>query len=151
MAYQGFRKANVDDLSWIAGLEGLPENQFVAGEPLEAHEAHFKDNAFEYLIAEDDKGERAGYAQMVDSPNDRIEWRRIIIDCKGKGIGKAFMRDVIRHYRDNTQRLSIWLDVYADNARARHLYITLGFQETGEKPSPLFPGKMLVDMELDLN
>lgn len=141
------RKANEGDIPFILACEASPAGAFVQADSETIHRKNLADPTFNYLIAADHDGERLGYAMLVASGDKRKEWRRIIITKPGNGIGQAFMRSVIeKTFMDDTD--TIWLDVFEDNARARHLYGKLGFIETSSAPAPETPERNLVVMEL---
>lgn len=141
------RPATERDIPFILACEASPASAFVQGNDEATHQANLADSAFTYLIAEGECAEALGYAMLVTSDADRAEWRRIIVDKPGKGIGKIFMRSVINKMFANGTS-AIWLDVFEDNERARHVYKSLGFLETHLEPAPNNPERNLVFMEL---
>jgi len=145
-AYAGFRVATADDLDFILEREADPANSYIHCWDRETHQTNIADSAYHYLIPEDTGGVRLGYAILLDNPGARIEWRRIVVATRGKGTGKAFMADVLRHFR-HLGKTTVWLDVYENNARARHVYEGLGFRETHREASAEHPGTTLVFME----
>ena len=144
--YAGFRAATADDLDFILEREADPTNSYIHCWDRETHQANIADSAYHYLIPEDAGGTRLGYAILLDNPNARIEWRRIVIAVPGKGTGKAFMADVLQYFRD-LGKTTIWLDVYKNNTRARHVYEGLGFRETHREVSTGHLDTTLVFME----
>ncbi|WP_417465722.1 GNAT family N-acetyltransferase [Kordiimonas sp.] len=58
------------------------------------------------------------------------------------------MRDILKHFSKDQTLKTIWLDVYEENARARHVYASLGFRETGTDTAKV-PGRTLILMEID--
>ncbi|MGH4122014.1 MAG: GNAT family N-acetyltransferase [Clostridium sp.] len=59
---------------------------------------------------------------------------RFMIDEKfqGKGYGKKSMSKIIEHIRDNYNYNEVYLSEVPENARAKGLYKSLGFEFTGE-------------------
>lgn len=147
--FHRLRKATPADLAFIVAVEANPEHTYVHSYSKQQHAANLAKSAAHYFIAESKAGEPLGFAILFDNCPGRIEWRRIIVDAPGRGVGKAFMRAVIEHFREMGAQ-SIWLDVYEVNARARHVYSALGFAETGRKPYEANPDVTLVIMELTL-
>jgi [ribosomal protein S18]-alanine N-acetyltransferase len=84
-----------------------------------------------YIVAEAD-GVVAGYAGLAAVPGDQGDVQTIAVraDRQGEGIGAAMLGDLIaaaaaRHCRE------VFLEVRADNRRARLLYLRAGFTEVG--------------------
>jgi len=144
--YAKFRTARASDLSYILAREADSSNQFIHRWDETTHTANMADNNFHYLIAQDPMGKILGYAILKDNQDGRIEWRRVVIGAPGKGVGKAFMADVLAYFM-NAGKNAIWLDVYENNVRARHVYTGLNFKETHREPSPSNPENTLVFME----
>lgn len=147
--FEQLRKATPDDLHFILALEANPANEYVHSYSEAQHSANLEKSTVHYFIAEDEIGEPLGFAILFDDGPGRIEWRRIIVDAPGKGVGQKFMRAVIDYFRESGAK-SIWLDVYEINTRARHVYRALGFKETGQRPLAGNPNITLIIMELTL-
>jgi len=79
------------------------------------------------------KGERAGYVILrgLRSANRCLELKRIVIAEPGRGLGRQVLRAIIDKAFGELAAHRLWLDVYDDNHRARHLYRSLGFVEEG--------------------
>lgn len=147
--FNRLRKADEKDINFIIALEAGTANVYVHSWDRETHQLKIHETGTHYLIAEDEAGARLGYAILKDDGPDRIEWRRIIMASPGKGHGRHFMQAVIDHFRAfGTNHL--WLDVYEDNKRARHVYHSLGFRGTQRKPLESNPAVTLLIMELAL-
>jgi len=144
--YYRMRPANADDIFFIRALELDPANQYVHSWDEDTHRKKMVEPDFHYLIAEDVEGKSLGYAMLVYNTSSRLEWRRIIVAKRGVGLGTAFMRDVLAHFSRDQALKTIWLDVYTQNDRARHVYTTLGFREVGIDTTKV-PGEKLVIME----
>ena len=63
--------------------------------------------------------------------HDSIEFRKIVIGCKGKGDGRATVQAVMKLALETVGAHRLWLDVKDDNVRARNLYESLGFRIEG--------------------
>ena len=83
-------------------------------------------------MAEQDGGVR-GYVILCGliSPDRAVELKRIAVATPGLGLGKAILRGVIRAVFEEHQAERLWLDVFADNPRARAAYRAVGFVEDG--------------------
>jgi len=136
----------VDDIFFIRALEMDPANLYVHEWDFETHEARLKDPDHHYLVALNIEGQPLGYAILIENKPGLVEWKRIIVARRGDGIGRAFMQAVLDYFFETKATDCIWLDVYEQNDRARHVYEKLGFQETGEDLGKV-PGERLVIME----
>lgn len=145
--FHRLRKATPDDIEFICALEAIPGNVYVHSWTRTTHLEKMADPSSHYLIAEGQSGERLAFAILFDDGPGRIEWRRIIVETPGGGTGTAFMRAVIDHFRE-AGSCQIWLDVYEQNTRARHVYKSIGFQELRREPLESDPSITLVIMEL---
>lgn len=145
--FKHVRKATSDDLRFILELEAKPENTYVHAYDAETHTSNLEDPNIHYWIAEDTSGKAVGFAILFSNEQGRFEWRRIIMAEPGNGAGKPFMIAILDELR-RIGAVSIWLDVYPENDRARHVYGSLGFKETGTEPNPKEPSKLLIVMEL---
>ena len=147
--FHKLRKATLDDVPFICALEAVPENTYVHSYSEDVHRENVASESAHYLIGETITGEPVGYAILFDDGPDRVEWRRIIVSKPGSGIGSPFMDAIIEHYRQQGTR-ALWLDVYEENERARHVYRGRGFQETVIQPIEAGSETNLVIMELSL-
>jgi diamine N-acetyltransferase len=67
----------------------------------------------------------------LKNENDSIEFRRIVISKKGKGLGRESISLIKKYCFENLKAHRIWLDVYDDNMRAIGLYKSQGFKIDG--------------------
>ena len=58
-----------------------------------------------------------------------VELVRIVVDRPGQGLGTAALRRVVELAFGELGASRLWLDVFADNARARRVYERQGFRE----------------------
>ena len=148
--FHALRKATQNDIPFILALEAEPKNKYVHAYSEREHADNLANPEAHYFIAEDSAANPLGFAILFDNEPGRIEWRRIIVKSPGGGVGKQFMTAVIDYFQKQGAQ-SIWLDVYENNARARHVYRSLGFQETNKTSLQGKPGTTLVIMEKVLN
>jgi len=144
--FHDIRPACENDIFFIHALEMDPANIFVHSWDEATHHANLLDPKHHYFIAEDIEKTSLGYAILIEDEAGSIEWKRIIVARRGNGIGSSFMEAILRHFSHKNKTRKIWLDVYAQNDRARHVYQNLGFVETGEDLKKV-PGERLVIME----
>ena len=79
--------------------------------------------------------EVVGFVMWAVDPSDRSGWLGgLTIDRRhqGRGYGSAAVEAVLRRLRDEHGCSSAALSYSPPNVRARKLYASLGFQETGE-------------------
>ena len=128
------RDATAGDLDFIQALENRPEYlDLVYRWPRDQHLASLKDSNLRYLIGEDEAAEACGFAILrgLTLPERAIELKRVAVATPGQGQGSALLRAVIAHVFEDLGAHRLWLDVYADNARAQAAYRSLGFVEEG--------------------
>lgn len=68
----------------------------------------------------------------IQNPDLSLEFRRIVVQEKGKGIGRQCLQLVKSYCFNELKFHRLWLDVYEDNIRAIHLYKSEGFKEEGK-------------------
>jgi len=107
---------------------------FVAKTGLKLHQSYFNDPGINYLSIENDNGEFSGYFILViESLNQSVEFRRILIDHENLGIGQIAIAEMEKYCKDNFNVKRIWLDVYEDNAIGKHIYEKLGYKKFSEQ------------------
>lgn len=92
------------------------------------------DTAYFRAVAGDgNDGRPVGYAIVCGLEPDpvNIELKRLVIVETGHGYGRAVLRRLKSLAFDELGAHRLWLDVFVDNARARHLYASEGFVEEG--------------------
>ena len=61
-----------------------------------------------------------------------VEFRRIVIAERGKGIGQQVLNQIENYCRMILKRNRIWLDVFYFNKRGIHIYEKQGYQKIDE-------------------
>ena len=104
--------------------------------PEEEHRAYLASDDWLYFIARDEAGDDRGFAilQNVKTEKDAQFLRRIAVVDAGKGFGKPFLCAVVDWVFANMDVDRFWFSVRNTNARARHVYKSLGFIEEGPEP-----------------
>jgi diamine N-acetyltransferase len=127
------RQATLADLPFVMELERWFHAQgFVGIDIAPVHEAMMASPDCVYIIVEEN-GAAAGFAILrgLASTHRNIELKRMAIAEPGQGLGRRFLRALQQLVFDQHGAHRLWLDVYPENARARHLYHKLGFVEEG--------------------
>ncbi len=127
------RDATPDDLDFILAQESRRDfADYIYDWPRGQHLAALEDPDYRYLVAEQDGGLQ-GYVILsgLISPDRAVELKRIAVAMPGRGLGKAILRGVIRAVFEEHRARRLWLDVFADNPRARAAYRAVGFVEDG--------------------
>jgi RimJ/RimL family protein N-acetyltransferase len=78
-------------------------------------------------------GRAVGFVLLAGlaSPRRSVEFRRLVISEKGAGYGRAAVRAVARLAFGELKAHRLWLDVKAQNRRARRLYESERFMTEG--------------------
>lgn len=126
-------KATINDASIFAGFELMPDTQkyILPYTPLE-HELKIKDSALVYLRILAHNELKGFFILALEPDRQSIEFRRIVISEKGRGIGQLAIVMMEQYCRKELNRTRIWLDVFEDNSRGRHIYEKLGYVFFGE-------------------
>jgi len=131
----GLRPAYPDEVDYIYELEARPENsQYVMAYSRDRHLQVIESHDEELLIIVDrSNGQPLGFVILAGlaNPNLSLEFRRLIVGDKGKGIGRHAVKLVIQYCFKTLRFHRLWLDVYEDNHKAIHLYQSTGFKQEG--------------------
>ena len=122
-----------DDLPFVVQLEQrFCELGFVGSDDAGVHQHRLADADCRYYLIEE-KGKRAGYVILCGlmSINRCLELKRIVIAEPGYGLGRQVLQAILDEVFGELSAHRLWLDVYEDNHRARHVYRSLGFIEEG--------------------
>jgi diamine N-acetyltransferase len=128
------RPAVPADIPRIAALERTPgARQFVGQWSDERHLATLAGGDARYLISDSGSGELQAYVILRGFSEDSgaVELKRIVVAVPERGLGRRILTEVIRRSFEEFRAHRLFLDVYEDNARARHLYESLGFVYEG--------------------
>lgn len=68
----------------------------------------------------------------LDADGNSVEFRRIVVATRGKGIGQSAITLMEEFCRNELARARTWLDVFEHNARGQHIYEKLGYVRRGE-------------------
>jgi RimJ/RimL family protein N-acetyltransferase len=125
----------LSDLDWVVSVEGDNANRpFITPWERMQHEGALRIPDTRHFIVEAGADTpRAGFVilQGLRNPHRSVELKRIVLQPKGQGLGRACARLLKRMAFADLHAHRFWLDVKALNERARALYASEGFVEEG--------------------
>jgi len=136
------RPATTGDIPRIAALERIPAFRNFIGQWSEGrHLATLASAEARYYVSDSISGDLQAFALLrgLEEASRSIELKRIVVATPGQGLGRRIVRALMSIVFDDLHAHRLYLDVYEDNARARHLYESLGFvyegvmREAGER------------------
>ena len=128
------RLATPDDLPAILALESTPmAREFVGQWSEERHRATLASSDARYYVSETEWREVQAYAILrgIQETSRSIELKRVVVAVPERGLGRHVLQELMRITFRELGAHRLFLDVYDDNSRARHLYESLGFQYEG--------------------
>jgi diamine N-acetyltransferase len=125
------RPTLLSDIPYVLSLEQDAENlPFITPWERTQHEAAIRFPDMRHFIVEGGAGlEPVGFMILIGcrNPHDSIELKRMVIQAKGRGLGRAALRVAKRLAFDELGAHRFWLDVKSRNVRAKSLYDSEGF------------------------
>ena len=129
------RPTMISDLDFVQSVEDDPANRpFITPWERVQHEGAIRFPDFRHFIIEAGEGwPSAGFVilQGCRSPHGAVELKRIVLQPKGLGYGRALVRLLAEMAFRDLGAHRFWLDVRENNARALALYRDEGFVEEG--------------------
>lgn len=128
------RLATSNDVPEIVRLERLPESRKYVGQwSEERHRSTLASADARYYVSEDESGAIAAYVILrgLAEPERAIDLKRVVTASPGRGLGRRILNEILRIAFEELGAHRLFLDVQEDNARARHLYTSLGFVHEG--------------------
>lgn len=131
------RPTLTDDLDFVVGVERDEANRpHITPWERTQHEAAVRFPDFRHFIieaGESGRSEPVGFVILIGcrNPNRSIELKRIVIQAKGRGLGRACVRLLKRVVFQELGAHRFWLDVRLHNTRAQSLYESEGFVQEG--------------------
>ena len=123
------------DLTYVLSLEQDAENlSFITPWDRTQHEAAIRFPDFRHFIIEGGEGlEPVGFVILIGcrSQHQSIELKRMVVQRKGQGLGRAALRVTKRVAFEDLKAHRFWLDVKQRNARAQAFYDSEGFVVEG--------------------
>ena len=126
------RVAEESDLDFIMATEADEENAryIVAESRAEHRETLDSPEAVHFIVERRDTGAAVGFIMVLglDSPAGKLEWRRVIINERGKGYGQEALALLMAWAFEDFGAHRAWLDCKDYNARALHVYEKVGLR-----------------------
>ena len=123
------------DIDFVLSLEQDEENlPFITPWERTQHEAAIRFPDFRHFIVEAGPDlDAAGFIILIGcrSRHQSLELKRMVMQAKGQGMGRAALRVVKKVAFDDLGAHRLWLDVKMRNARAKALYESEGFVQEG--------------------
>lgn len=128
------QRATVADLPLIAAMEqDADTRELIIPYAWDVHVRKLSDPGFVYLRVLEG-GRVVGFMILVlDADGTSVELRRVVISPKGRGVGQSAIPLVERYCREQLGRTRIWLDVFAQNHRAFHVYAKHAYRVFAER------------------
>ncbi len=124
------RPTTAGDIEMVTAWERAPANAaFVEVWPPDRHLAALTNPALRHLGVECG-GTPVGFVILagLGPAEPVVEFRRLVVADKGRGIGQAAVAWIVRYAFDRLGAAEIWLDFAIHNARAAHVYTKCGFR-----------------------
>jgi diamine N-acetyltransferase len=129
------RPTMLSDLDDVIAIETDAHNlPFITPWDRTQHEAAIRIPDFRHFIIETGDGfGRAGFVilQGCRNPHRSVELKRIVLQPKGRGLGRQCVRQLKRMAFRDLHAHRFWLDIKGLNTRAQHLYRSEGFVDEG--------------------
>ena len=129
------RPTMLSDLDFVATVESDSHNlPFISPWERTQHEGALRFPDFRHFIIEAGaSGSRDGFVilQGCRNPHRSVELKRVVLQSKGQGLGRACVRLLKRMAFRDLHAHRFWLDVKSLNTRALALYESEGFVEEG--------------------
>ena len=129
------RPTMLSDLDFVVTVEDDAANRpFITPWERTQHEGAVRFPDFRHFIVEAGAdGSRSGFVilQGCRNPHRSVELKRIVLQSKGRGLGRACVRLLKAMAFRDLKAHRFWLDVKALNTRALALYASEGFVEEG--------------------
>jgi RimJ/RimL family protein N-acetyltransferase len=126
-------RASVADAPLFATLEQAEDTkEYIIPYSANDHEQKIADPKFVYLRILN-SGELVGFFILaLDADLVSVEFRRIVVSAKNRGLGQSAIASMEQFCRNELMRDRVWLDVFEDNHRGRHVYEKLEYEKYGE-------------------
>lgn len=124
--------AKIEDIPSFVEFESSGDtSRFVSCYAFERHIEEMNNPTVQYLSITVDNMLVGFIILSLEPDNKSIEFRRIVINSKGKGFGQKAIHLMEEFCKSHYNVERIWLDVYEDNHRAQHVYKKSGYTQFG--------------------
>ena len=129
------RAAEESDLDFILASEADPENaRYIVADSRVYHQDTLDSPAaIHFIVERKDNDNAIGFLMATgrNSPDHEQYWRRVIINERGRGYGKEAMNLLMAWAFEDAGAHRGWLDCKDYNARALHVYESVGLRREG--------------------
>ncbi len=139
------------DIPRIVALERTPgARQFVGQWTEERHRTALAGADARYWVAGSGPDDLQAYVILrgLSEESGAIELKRIVVANPERGLGRRILAEVIQIAFEDFHAHRLFLDVYEDNVRARHIYESLGFVYEGTMRDAARRGETYCDLRL---
>ena len=130
-----FRHTTEADLEFVTAVEReAAADRFVAAWGRSRHAQALSESGMLHLTVESlETAVAVGFILLagIDSSDDSVEFKRIVIGPKNQGFGREAVRLLKRYVFEDLNAHRLWLQVKDFNHPARSLYASEGFSEEG--------------------
>jgi RimJ/RimL family protein N-acetyltransferase len=124
------RKSVESEINTIMEFENSADvSEFIVPTTLEKHRTDMLKPEITYLSIVDEDSLLGYIILAIEDDLTSIEFRRIVIDSKGQGVGQVAIREMEHYCKNNLKAKRIWLDVFDANKRGKHIYNKLGYRQ----------------------
>jgi len=129
----GLRETIEADLDFVIRAEREEEAARLVGQwSRQRHrEALGRDDEEHLLIVVDEQPAGFALLQGVGGENRSIEIRRIVVNERGRGLGRRALELIVDRAFTRHRAHRVWLDTFTWNERAEHAYAAAGFVKEG--------------------
>jgi diamine N-acetyltransferase len=146
------RPTTITDLDRVIQMEREDENAgFIRQWSADKHKSAISDDGMAHLVIESVSDARIlGYVILLglDDPDGNIEFKRIVVEEKGKGYGRKAVRLVKKFAFEKLNCHRLWLEVMENNQRAYELYESEGFIPEGVHRESLKKGNKYFSLKV---
>jgi len=128
------RKSNFSELKDLSEIDAQNHAfNFLSTKTLEIHERDFNKNNIVYLSIISSPALLAGYIILeFKNKTKSVQLKRILVSEQHIGIGQEAILVTEKYCVNEFNTNHIWLDVYENNQKARHIYKKLGYKKFKE-------------------
>jgi diamine N-acetyltransferase len=146
------RPTKVADLDVVINMERDTDNAgFIRQWSANKHKSAISDDSMTHLIIESVSDKKIlGYIILLglEDPDGNVEFKRIVVEEKGKGYGRKAVRLVKKFAFEKQNCHRLWLEVMENNQRAYKLYESEGFIPGGVHRESLKQGDKYISLKV---